>query len=147
MVDIKVCPRCEEEKPLIEFAPSGNGRSTYCRPCKQTYDRAYWQKTKARRNDQKKLNKAAVKERNFLYVLAWLNTHPCLDCGEVDPVVLEFDHVDPSTKSANISEMVDRANSIRTIQTEIDKCEVVCANCHRRRTAKMFDWRCARVLP
>lgn len=119
---------------------------TYCRECKRAYDRDYWQSTKDRRNDRKKLNKASIKERNFLYVWSWLASHPCLDCGESDPVVLEFDHVDPSTKSYNVSEMVERGYSLDAIKIEVDKCEVVCCNCHRRRTVKMFDYRCNRAV-
>lgn len=57
----------------------------------------------------------------------------CLDCGEKDIRVLEFDHV-KDTKINDVSSLVWRACSIQTIKNEINKCEVVCANCHRIRT-------------
>ena len=58
--------------------------------------------------------------------------HPCADCGERDPLVLEFDHL--RDKRFNIGSALPYRNW-ETILAEIEKCEVVCANCHRRRTA------------
>jgi hypothetical protein len=62
-------------------------------------------------------------------------SHPCVDCGEADPIVLEFDHV-RDTKVNGISDLVYRNANLAVIQAEIDKCEVRCANCHRRVTVK-----------
>jgi len=58
-------------------------------------------------------------------------THPCVDCGNADPIVLDFDHVN-GNKRKSVSSM--RAYSLKTILKEIQKCEVVCSNCHRKRT-------------
>jgi L-lysine 2,3-aminomutase len=58
-----------------------------------------------------------------------------LDCGEADPVVLEFDHV-TGVKEAAVAELVQRAVSLARLIAEVEKCEVRCANCHRRRTAR-----------
>lgn len=66
----------------------------------------------------------------------------CMDCNEKDPIVLEFDHIDPASKEADISKLLGSHKSIERLRREIAKCEVVCANCHRRRTAKVFgSWR------
>ena len=64
-------------------------------------------------------------------VLAYLLEHPCVDCGETDPVVLDFDHLRDKTK--NVSALLK--STWTRILREIEKCDVVCANCHRRRTA------------
>lgn len=69
------------------------------------------------------------------YVNDYLLNHACVDCGESDPIVLEFDHINDN-KAYNIADMIRDALSIKTIQEEIDKCEVRCANCHRRITHK-----------
>ena len=58
----------------------------------------------------------------------------CADCGYAEhAVALEFDHLPGTTKVASINELVGRLD-INGIRDEIEKCEVVCANCHRVRT-------------
>ena len=59
--------------------------------------------------------------------------HPCVDCGETDPIVLEFDHL--RDKKFSIAKGW-RGHEWQKVLDEIAKCEVVCANCHRRRTAR-----------
>ena len=68
------------------------------------------------------------------YVQQYKLDHPCADCGENDPVVLEFDHV-RGEKSFTIGQNVC-SHSVEEVQDEIAKCDVACANCHRRRTAR-----------
>ena len=74
----------------------------------------------------------------------YLRANPCVDCGERDIVVLEFDHV-RGEKKYNLSQMTSGAFGVATIQAEIEKCEVRCANCHRRKTAKDQGWRTAKI--
>jgi len=56
----------------------------------------------------------------------------CVDCGEQNPIVLDFDHI--RDKKYNVSRMIHDGFSWKAIMKEIQKCEVVCANCHRIRT-------------
>lgn len=56
----------------------------------------------------------------------------CKDCGESNPIVLDFDHI--RDKKYNVSRMIHDGFSWKAISKEIQKCEVVCANCHRIRT-------------
>lgn len=63
----------------------------------------------------------------------YLATHPCVDCGESDQRVLEFDHV-RGTKLMAVATMLSRCASIEKVFDEINKCEVRCANCHRKAT-------------
>lgn len=66
----------------------------------------------------------------------------CMDCGEMNPVVLDFDHRNPSEKSFSIGSDRGVKRPIEDFILELNKCDVVCANCHRIRTAKMFgSWR------
>ena len=66
------------------------------------------------------------------YLIEYFRDHPCVDCGEGDPIVLEFDHL--RDKSFAIGQALVK-RSWQSILDEMKKCEVVCANCHRRRTA------------
>ena len=63
----------------------------------------------------------------------------CTDCGLIDPIVLDFDHL--SDKYLNVGKMANNGFSWEKIVLEIQKCEPVCANCHRRRTFKRAGWR------
>lgn len=73
------------------------------------------------------------------YVHEYLKNHPCEDCGETDIVVLEFDHIDKELKTESIARMI-RSASLERLKTEMAKCRVLCANDHKRRTAKQFNW-------
>lgn len=68
----------------------------------------------------------------------YLLKHPCVDCGETDPVVLEFDHV-RGLKKYFVSTLIRKGYPILTIKREIMKCDVRCANCHRRVTAERLN--------
>lgn len=60
-------------------------------------------------------------------------TNPCVDCGETDPRVLDFDHI--NNKKVNISTLLRKEYSWDSILEEAAKCQVRCANCHRRKTS------------
>jgi hypothetical protein len=73
------------------------------------------------------------------YAYNYLTTHPCVDCGESDPIVLEFDHV-RGKKIEDVGVLIGRGKSLDVIKSEIEKCEVRCGNCHRRKTARERGW-------
>lgn len=90
-------------------------------------------------NNKDKLIKRAAKFkkeavfRNKQYMSNFLLKNPCIDCGESDLRCLDFDHVF-GEKIECISQMALNAVSIQTLQLEMNKCEVRCANCHRKIT-------------
>ena len=73
-------------------------------------------------------------ERGRAFVREYLLTHPCVDCGASNPIVLEFDHRDPQTKTKGIADLIglDQASNEK-LAIEIAKCDVRCATCHRIR--------------
>lgn len=76
---------------------------------------------------------------NLQYCQEHLDSHSCVDCGEKDIVVLQFDHV-RGKKRGNVSSLARAGHPLSVIQKEIAKCEIRCANCHVRKTAKEQGW-------
>lgn len=103
-----------------------------CRPCRARYKHDHYRANKQRYVEQARRRKQALARERTEMIVEYLRDHPCIDCGESDPVVLEFDHL--RDKRFEIAQgLAYRRWS--SILEEIAKCEVVCANCHRRRTA------------
>ena len=139
------CSRCKTEKLDEEFAwrrRARGQRDTYCRPCRAEYKQEHYRANKQRYIASARQRKIALLEERTQYLVAFLREHPCVDCGEDDPVVLEFDHL--RDKKFSISEGL-QGRRWQDVLDEIAKCEVVCANCHRRRTAKRGGFRRAAV--
>lgn len=85
------------------------------------------------------------KQRNKDYIKDYLSKHPCIDCGNSDIRVLEFDHV-KGIKLANISNASRNAWKLDRLKEEINKCEIRCCNCHRivtidRRLIKKINYK------
>lgn len=81
------------------------------------------------------------RSENRVKIVQYLKSHPCIDCGESDIRVLDFDHVDPSSKTQNVTRMACASTySWDRVKEEIDKCEIRCANCHRKKTIGEPDW-------
>lgn len=83
-------------------------------------------------------NAARQRIRRFLY--DYLSKHPCVDCGESHPATLDFDHTDDRDRKFHICRASAEGYSIESIEQEIEKCVVRCANCHRKRTSKKQGW-------
>lgn len=86
--------------------------------------------------DRKKLYAAQKRHREKIRALLfkYLSDESCIDCGEQDPIVLDFDHRDPKNKFKQISRMLSGHYSWKSVVQEIEKCDIRCANCHRRKT-------------
>lgn len=93
------------------------------------YSKRHYETNKAYYLEKNK--KARLKKVQYIRDLK--SEASCADCGEDFPhYVMEFDHRDPSEKVAAVSTLV--SSSWKKLYAEIDKCDVVCANCHRART-------------
>jgi hypothetical protein len=134
---LRTCGKCGLSLPLDSFSRYGKGGyQWWCKECFRTYFR----ERGSLHHRQVRQSKAKRKLRAQLHVLRFLEAHPCTDCGEADPVVLEFDHV--GVKTRDVASMVGDGIRLDLIDAEIAQCEVVCANCHRRRTARSNrSWR------
>lgn len=96
----------------------------------------------ARDKERQKATQRRQRDRSFEKLAEYLKTHPCTDCGETDLLVLQFDHLPEFEKSFDIGRAITGSTrSWESILVEIGKCEVVCANCHQRRTGARSGWR------
>ena len=99
------------------------------------------QREASRRHYEKNRDRVIAKAKEYskvarvrirAFITAHLKTNPCVDCGETDPIILEFDHV--QDKDFNLSDAARKGVSMKKLKDEIAKCEVRCSNCHRRKT-------------
>ena len=134
---MKICIKCEETKPFDKFSfrtTNKDGYQTHCKACAANYQKEWYSENKKWRILQIHQRQDRLRNINRIKLVTYLQYHPCVDCGESDPIVLQFDHV--KGKERNISEMVSSGCTWNAIVLEIRKCEVRCANCHLKVTAK-----------
>lgn len=145
---MKRCVTCGLEREITEFnrrRRSADDLQNVCRECNRARARLYY-----RENREKHLRVIAERTRaakRLARLMAGnhLLAHPCVDCGEADIRVLDFDHLPGSGKTANVMVLVNSGYSLARIHEEIAKCEVRCRNCHARVTSRRRggDWRTA----
>ena len=138
-----LCHTCKEEKLEREFYKrtlTGKFQSR-CIDCFKKYHKEWYLKNKELVKARTRKSTARYRKEAKKLVLDYLLKHPCIDCGETDPIVLEFDHREQSKKEYGISVIVRLGYSLETITQEISKCDVRCCNCHRRKTFKQLNWK------
>lgn len=143
---MKRCVTCGAHRPHAEFnlkQASSDGLQNVCRDCNRMRARRYYRENRERHlriigertREAKRLARRLAGEH--------LVTHPCVDCGEAEIRVLDFDHLPEFAKTANVMVLVNHGYSLVRIRAEIAKCEVRCRNCHARVTYERRgrDWR------
>lgn len=113
-IKTKICSKCGEEKPLSEYHKNGfdsNGNQKYrgyCKICANNIEKERYRR--------KKQFTESLKES-------------CIKCGESRPYVLDFHHKDKTQKDFTIGQI--KKGSLEILKNEIEKCVVLCSNCHR----------------
>jgi len=138
----KQCRRCQEEKDISEFQKylrNSDGLQPYSRTCKRQVDRRCYERN-PRRNYER--NKSAA-HRNRLWLHQYLKTKKCewKGCTIDDPDMLVLDHLNPMEKRVEVSKIVQCSYSLKTIQAEVAKCRVLCANHHQKHTIQQFGYK------
>lgn len=138
----KRCCTCKEWLSIESFGGIKKLNAD-CKECHRQTNRrtvSSWTPEQRIRHAQKTEEGRIIRRNNNRRLtIEYLMDYPCEDCGETDPVVLEFDHIDPNNKTEAVCQLV--ASKVWSkVKAEIDKCEVRCANCHRRRTHNQFGW-------
>ena|ERR1700728_185754 len=111
MAAMRQCTKCGEERPLDFFNRRGSCREGRRHDCKSCYSK----------------HVKGLRRRNLAYKWSHFEDHPCIDCGQTNPMLLEFDHI--SDKKFNITSLM--RGSIDRLKTEMAKCVVRCVACHR----------------
>lgn len=128
----KKCVTCKKELPkTIEFFATRTDRKTLyyqsnCRDCQREYRKIHYEK-----NKKKYIDKAVTYKRK---VSDWFKEFKkelsCKGCGDDRHWVLDFHHKDPNEKENMVSTLVNKGSKIKLLE-EIEKCDILCANCHR----------------
>ncbi len=140
---MKRCSKCKREKSLTEFSfkiKSLGLRQTQCKECARFLIRNHYTKNKGYYLAKAKKRNKILRDKVHSYLREYLLDHPCVDCGEKDIVVLEFDHKGEVPKLKAVCHLIRAQVPLEIIKAEVGKCEVRCANCHRRKTAKHYKW-------
>jgi hypothetical protein len=141
--DTRRCYDCGLLKPMADFAYANRAKGTRqgrCRPCHARYRRGHYVRNRAAYIGREVARMKRYRDENRRLLRDYLRLHPCVDCGETDIIVLDFDHRDPASKKCEVALFAMHKPWARVL-AEIAKCDVRCANCHRRRTARQYAWR------
>lgn len=142
----KRCSYCRNVKLINDFWKNTSRKDKHqsiCIECHKYLSKKYYKKKENKKRHAEIVKKLKKSKVAFLKhaLKDYLARHPCVDCGEKDPNVLEFDHVNKEKKNRGISVMIGSANPWERVLKEIEKCVVRCCNCHRKRTLKQFGWK------
>jgi hypothetical protein len=120
-----------------------DGLQNVCRACNRERARRYYRENREKHVRVIMERTAAARAQAREIAGAHLLANPCVDCGEADLRVLDFDHRPGSGKTQDVMFLVRNGYSIERIRAEIEKCDVRCRNCHVRVTYERRgrDWR------
>ena len=137
--NMKTCSKCKCQKDSDSFyksKKSKDGLQVYCKSCSKELRKKHYTKN---RKVEKSNNKAyKISRQRFLF--EFLLDNPCKSCGETNPVLLDFHHKNSDRKSFTITSNQGLCKSEQKLQEEINKCDILCSNCHRLITAKENNW-------
>jgi hypothetical protein len=144
---MKKCNKCKQEKPLTEYyksKQSKDGHQNSCKICGAKSASNHYKNNKEKKKKRTLITNKKLKQRNYTFIARYLSLFgECVDCGNKDIRVLEFDHKEQSNKVEGVKKLADNYASIPKIKNEIKKCEIRCCNCHRIRTQEQLGWKSA----
>lgn len=133
---LKVCSKCKERKELKNFSKNKTKQDNLqasCKACHSVYLKNHYLKNKNYYKEKAKISNVLYKEQIQSYVRNLKENNPCSDCRKYFPYyVMDFDHL--RDKKFSIAFACARVFSIKRIKQELNKCQLVCSNCHRKRS-------------
>ena len=139
---MKRCCRCKITKDTSEFHRSAarkDGVQSCCRACKKLIDRDHNNRNPRRNYDRTR----EYRLRNQKWVDEYLRTKQCEweGCTVNDPDMLVFDHLNTHKKRYHVSTMANNSWGLKSVQDEVAKCRVLCANHHQKHTIQQFGYK------
>ncbi len=126
------CPKCQQHLPEEQFYRDS---IRYCKECFKSYTKTKFHSSyKIKKNER---CKSRTRERRSFISKIKIRLGGCSICCEKEPVALDFHHLDSSTKRFGISSAVVRSE--KSILEEINKCCLLCSNCHRKQQYGLID--------
>lgn len=144
---MKTCTICGASKTEEDFFYRNKNAGKLHSQCKNCYvqkRRQIWKDhyhkygSTYRERAVERNRKLKVRLRNQM--LEYLSDKACVKCGVSDVRVLEFDHIDSAAKSFGIARGITNLLSWEKLHAEIVKCQILCANCHKIKTAEEYGW-------
>jgi hypothetical protein len=139
---LKQCCRCKLTKDTSEFHRSvarSDGLQAYCRACKKLIDKEHNDRNPRRNYGHRR----AYALRNRKWLCEYIKMKQCEweGCTVNDPDMLVFDHLNPQEKLDHISTLAGSSCGLKTLQAEVAKCRVLCANHHQKHTIQQFGYK------
>ena len=135
-MNTKLCTDCREILPIDQFSKNKqkkDGLNYRCKTCQRIYFKNHYQN-----NKQYYIDKASEQTEKYLEIIEEVKQDKlkggCSVCGVYHPAILDFHHIDPTKKDFTIAQ--SRTKSKEKFLRELDKCIVLCSNCHR-----ILHWR------
>jgi 5-methylcytosine-specific restriction endonuclease McrA len=144
---MRICTVCGSAKTEQEFFYRNKLTEKLHAQCKQCYVlqrrktwRAHYHKYGSNYRERAVERSRKIKNSLRQQMLTYLSDKACVRCGISDIRVLEFDHINPATKSFSIARGITSTLGWDKILDEIAKCQILCANCHKIKTASEANW-------
>ncbi len=139
---MKTCTNCNQCQELDNFAFKNKAKGTrqsWCKVCQRAYAKSDYLAKTDYYKAKNAISRSTIIKRNKNFINGYLKTHPCVECGETDIEILQFDHVEMLLKrGGRVPNFI--TGSLEKLIIEIEKCEVRCVKCHTRRTRKQMGW-------
>lgn len=137
----RTCSTCKEKKILDDFPwrnKSKNIKHRYCKLCHAKCNRRRYAKHAEKHKETVARWDYNYRLTVYRYIFHYFKDNPCIDCGQTNPIFLQFDHI--NNKKFNISHGIASNYPLGVIIEEIKKCEIRCIKCHRLKTFKDIGW-------
>ena len=147
MQAMRTCTICKVNKNEQDFFFRNKSKARLHAQCKDCHTisrrkmwRAHYHKYGSNYRARAVERSRKIKDKLRQHMKLYLADKACVRCGIADIRLLEFDHIDPSTKSFSIARGLTSTLSWDKILAEISKCQILCANCHKLKTAEEQNW-------